>query len=140
MKVFFLYLENVLFVYSMDYRELRFSRAMAFAIDEINNSTDLLPGVALGYNIYDSCASTPMAVQVAFQFTNAPPLHKNSKVCSQSGRVLAVIGDSGSTQTISISRIIGPFDILQVLHLLCRTQPFLCPSFVKMHHNVNLFP
>ncbi|CAL8347033.1 unnamed protein product [Arctogadus glacialis] len=32
---------------SMDTRELRFSRAMAFAIDEINNSSDLLPGVTL---------------------------------------------------------------------------------------------
>ncbi|CAL8334762.1 unnamed protein product [Boreogadus saida] len=51
----------------MDYRELRFSRAMAFAINEINNSTDLLPGVALGYKIHDSCASTPMAVQVLDQ-------------------------------------------------------------------------
>ncbi|XP_059932125.1 extracellular calcium-sensing receptor-like [Gadus macrocephalus] len=63
---------------SMDTRELRFSRAMAFAIDEINNSTDLLPGVALGYKIHDSCSSAPMAVQGAFQFTNDPPLYKNS--------------------------------------------------------------
>ncbi|XP_056467699.1 extracellular calcium-sensing receptor-like [Gadus chalcogrammus] len=119
---------------SMDYRELRFSRAMAFAIDEINNSTDLLPGVALGYKIHDSCASTPMAVQVAFQFTNAPPLHKNSKVCSRSGRVLAVIGDSGSTQTISISRIIGPFDIPQVSYFAtcaCLSDKTQYPTFFR---------
>ncbi|XP_030236825.1 LOW QUALITY PROTEIN: extracellular calcium-sensing receptor-like [Gadus morhua] len=118
----------------MDTRELRFSRAMAFAIDEINNSTDLLPGVALGYNIYDSCASTPMAVQVAFQFTNAPPLYINSKVCSQSGKVLAVIGDSGSTQTISISQIIGPFDILQVSHFAtcaCLSDKTQYPNFFR---------
>ena len=59
-------------VCSMDTRELRFARAMTFAIDEINSSSDLLPGVALGYKIYDSCSSAPMAVQVAFQFTNDP--------------------------------------------------------------------
>ena len=115
----------------METRELRFSRAMAFAINEINNSSDLLPGVALGYKIHDSCASTPMAVQVAFQFTNAPPLYNNSEVCSQSGRVLAVIGYSGSTQTISISRIIGPFDIPQVINLLCRTHAISVPLFCK---------
>ena len=99
----------------MDTRELRFSRAMAFAIDEINNSSDLLPGVTLGYKIHDSCSSPPMAVQVAFQFTNDPlSMDKKTKVCSHSGRVLAVIGDSGSTQSISLSRVIGPFDIPQV--------------------------
>ncbi|CAL8373975.1 unnamed protein product [Gadus morhua 'NCC'] len=51
--------------FGMETRELRFSRAMAFAINEINNSSDLLPGVALGYKIHDSCASTPMAVQLS---------------------------------------------------------------------------
>jgi hypothetical protein len=120
----------------METRELRFSRAMAFAINEINNSSDLLPGVALGYKIHDSCASTPMAVQVAFQFKNAPPLYKSSKVCSQSGRVLAVIGDSGSTSSISRSRILGPLDIPQVFNLFCRTLPLLGFYFVKMHRNV----
>ncbi|CAL8347053.1 unnamed protein product [Arctogadus glacialis] len=50
---------------SMDTQELRFSRVMAFAIDEINNSSDLLPGVTLGYKIHDSCSSPPMAVQIS---------------------------------------------------------------------------
>ncbi|CAL8334758.1 unnamed protein product [Boreogadus saida] len=73
---------------SMDTRELRFSRAMAFAIDEINNSSDLLPGVTLGYKIHDSCSSPPMAVQVAFQFTNDPlSMYKNTKVLDQLKRV-----------------------------------------------------
>jgi hypothetical protein len=124
----------------MDTRELRFSRAMAFAIDEINNSTDLLPGVALGYKIHDSCSSAPMAVQGAFQFTNDPSLYKNSIECSPMGRVLAVIGDTGSTTSISLSRIIGPFGISQVFMSLCRTLPFLCLYFVKMHRNVEFTP
>ncbi|XP_017280204.2 extracellular calcium-sensing receptor-like [Kryptolebias marmoratus] len=93
-------------------RELRFSRAMIFAIEEINNSTKLLPGIKLGYQIYDSCASVPVAVHVAFQLTNGqePVFYKGSN-CSQSGVVLAAVGDSASTPSISISRIIGSFDI-----------------------------
>ncbi|KAK5614407.1 hypothetical protein CRENBAI_026025 [Crenichthys baileyi] len=51
-------------------RELRFSRTMIFAIKEINNSTELLPGVKLGYQIYDSCASVPVSIQAAFQLSN----------------------------------------------------------------------
>ncbi|KAK0141161.1 Extracellular calcium-sensing receptor [Merluccius polli] len=126
---------------SMDTRELRFARAMSFAIEEINGSADLLPGVALGYKIHDSCSSAPMAVQVAFQFTNDPQSYSNknnnnnsSKVCSQSGRVLAVIGDSGSTQSIIISRIIGPFDIPQVSHFstcACLSDKSQYPTFFR---------
>ncbi|CAL8353054.1 unnamed protein product [Lota lota] len=108
---------------------------MAFAIDEINSSSDLLPGVALGYKIHDSCSSPPMAVQSAFQFTNDPlSLNNNSKVCSHLGRVLAVIGDSGSTQSISISRIIGPFDIPQVSHFAtcaCLSDKTQYPTFFR---------
>uniref|UniRef100_A0A8C1WG93 G-protein coupled receptors family 3 profile domain-containing protein n=1 Tax=Cyprinus carpio TaxID=7962 RepID=A0A8C1WG93_CYPCA len=55
---------------SVGFREMRFVRAFEFAIEEINNSSDVLPGVTLGYHIYDSCASVPMAVKVAFQLAN----------------------------------------------------------------------
>ena len=102
----------------MDTRELRFSRAMVYAIEEINNSSELLPGITLGYQIYDSCASVPVAVQVAFQLANGwQQLYDSNKGCSKSGRVTAVVGESGSTPSMSISRIIGPFDIPQVIFL-----------------------
>uniref|UniRef100_A0A8C9SKD9 G-protein coupled receptors family 3 profile domain-containing protein n=1 Tax=Scleropages formosus TaxID=113540 RepID=A0A8C9SKD9_SCLFO len=52
-------------------RELRFARAMMFTIEEINNSTELLPGIKLGYQIYDSCSSVSVATRVTFQLINA---------------------------------------------------------------------
>ncbi|KAI3353712.1 hypothetical protein L3Q82_004940 [Scortum barcoo] len=73
-------------------RELRFSRAMVFAIVEINNSTELLPGIKLGYLIHDSCASVPVAVHVAFQLSNGlDPVFYTGDNCSQSGAVMAVV-------------------------------------------------
>lgn len=85
---------------------------MIFAIEEINNSTKLLPGIKLGYQIHDSCMSVPVAVDVAFQLLNGPePAHYNKGNCSQSGRVVAIVGESGSTPSISMSRIIGSFNI-----------------------------
>ncbi|KAK2894876.1 hypothetical protein Q8A67_012105 [Cirrhinus molitorella] len=102
---------------SMDFRELRFARALQFAIQEINNSSDLLPGITLGYHIYDSCASVPMVMKVAVQLTNGLDLVFNdTDYCVKSAAVLALVGESGSTAAISTSRLFGRFGIPQVSH------------------------
>ncbi|XP_037533476.1 extracellular calcium-sensing receptor-like [Nematolebias whitei] len=120
---------------SINSRELRFSRTMIFALEEINNSTELLPGVKLGYQIYDACASVPVAIHVAFQVSNGldPVFYKGSN-CSQSGVVMAVVGESGSTPSISMSRIIGSFNIPQVSHFAtcaCLSDKQQYPTFFR---------
>lgn len=106
-------------VFRIDSRELRFSRAMIFAIEEINNSTNLLPGITLGYQIHDSCGSILIALKVAFHLTNGlDTAFYFGDNCSHSGMVMAVVGESGSTPSIAISRIIGSFNIPQVNKLL----------------------
>ncbi|KAI9538771.1 hypothetical protein NQZ68_012424 [Dissostichus eleginoides] len=120
---------------SIDSRELRFSRAMVFAIEQINNSTELLPGIKLGYEIYDSCASVPVSVHVAFQLSGGlDPVFNTGDKCSQSGMVMAVVGESGSTPSISMSRVIGPFNIPQVSHFAtcaCLSDKQQYPSFFR---------
>ncbi|KAF1394147.1 hypothetical protein PFLUV_G00023500 [Perca fluviatilis] len=44
-------------------RDFQFAQAMLFAIEEINNSTEILPGVSLGYKIYDVCGSIARSVR-----------------------------------------------------------------------------
>uniref|UniRef100_A0A8C4RZL8 Extracellular calcium-sensing receptor-like n=1 Tax=Erpetoichthys calabaricus TaxID=27687 RepID=A0A8C4RZL8_ERPCA len=44
--------------------------AIMFCLEQINNNTDLLPGVSLGYKIYDSCSSMPMAMSAAMALVN----------------------------------------------------------------------
>ncbi|KAM9733388.1 extracellular calcium-sensing receptor-like [Menidia menidia] len=120
---------------SINTRELRVSRAMIFAIEEINNSTELLPGIRLGYQIHDSCASVPVAVQVAFQFSNGmDPVFHTGRNCSQTGRVMGVVGESGSTLSISISRAVGPFNIPLVSHFAtcaCLSDKQQHPTFFR---------
>nr|XP_033488101.1 extracellular calcium-sensing receptor-like [Epinephelus lanceolatus] len=120
---------------SMILQELRSSRAMIFAIEEINNSTELLPGIKLGYQIYDSCASVPVAVHVAFQLSSGlDPVFYTGNSCSQSGMVMAVIGDSGSTPSIGMSRIVGSFNIPQVSHYAtcaCLSDKQQYPTFFR---------
>ncbi|KAE8295197.1 Extracellular calcium-sensing receptor [Larimichthys crocea] len=122
-------------VLRVDYRKLRFSRAMVFAIEEINNSTELLPGIKLGYRIHDSCASVPVAVHVAFQLSNGlDPVFYTSNNCSRSGMVMAIVGESGSTLSISMSRIMGPFKIPLVSHFstcACLSDKQQYPTFFR---------
>lgn len=102
---------------SIAHRDVRFSRAMIFAVEEINNSSELLPGIRLGYQIHDSCASVPVAVHAAFHLTNGQdPVFYTGVNCSQSGNVVGVVGESGSTPSISMSRVFGPFDIPMVIN------------------------
>ncbi|XP_017280148.1 extracellular calcium-sensing receptor-like [Kryptolebias marmoratus] len=120
---------------SMNVRNLQYCRTMMFAIEEINNSTELLPGIKLGYRIYDSCSSVPGAVDVAFQLSNGkdPVFYKGSN-CSQSGVVMAVVGDSGSSQSIGLSSIIGSFNISQVSHFAtcaCLSDKQQYPTFFR---------
>ncbi|MED6288651.1 hypothetical protein CHARACLAT_028766 [Characodon lateralis] len=120
---------------SFNARELRFSRTMIFAIEEINNSTELLPGIRLGYQIYDTCASVPIAVHVAFQLLNGQnSVFYNDSNCSQSGVVIAAVGDSGSTPSISISHIMGSFNIPLVSHFAtcaCLSDKQEYPTFFR---------
>uniref|UniRef100_A0AAZ3PTJ9 Receptor ligand binding region domain-containing protein n=1 Tax=Oncorhynchus tshawytscha TaxID=74940 RepID=A0AAZ3PTJ9_ONCTS len=120
---------------SMDSRELRFSRAMIFAVEEINNSSDLLPGVTLGYQVHDSCNSVPMAVKVAFQLANGlDPMFDTGEQCSGSATVTAIVGESASSPTISMLRIISPFGIPQVSHYstcACLSDKKQYPTFFR---------
>ncbi|KAK5600821.1 hypothetical protein CRENBAI_009309 [Crenichthys baileyi] len=120
---------------SFNARGLRFFRTMIFAIEQINNSTELLPGIKLGYQIYDSCISVPVSVHVAFQLTNGQdPVFYKASNCSQSGVVVAAVGDSGSTPSISMSRIMGSFNIPLVSHFStcsCLSDKQQFPTFLR---------
>ncbi|XP_062407686.1 extracellular calcium-sensing receptor-like [Sardina pilchardus] len=120
---------------SMDTRELRFARTMEFAIQEINNRTDILPNITLGYEIHDSCAAVPVAVKVAFQFANGiTPNISMDTSCPKKANVVAVVGESGSTPSIGMSRILGLFGIPQVSHFAtcaCLSDKTQHPAFFR---------
>ncbi|XP_076853589.1 extracellular calcium-sensing receptor-like [Brachyhypopomus gauderio] len=104
---------------SMEFRQLRFARAFEFTINQINNRTDFLPGITLGYKIYDSCSAVPISVKVAFQFANGlDPVFNDPDGClnSAAAAVPAIVGDSSSTPSIAMARTLGLFGIPQVSH------------------------
>uniref|UniRef100_A0A8C6KGM4 G-protein coupled receptors family 3 profile domain-containing protein n=1 Tax=Nothobranchius furzeri TaxID=105023 RepID=A0A8C6KGM4_NOTFU len=68
--------------------EFQLAQAMRFAIEEINNSSDLLPEIFLGYKIYDTCGSNARSVQVALALLNSNEnVSAPSKACSRPAQV-----------------------------------------------------
>ncbi|XP_048837901.1 extracellular calcium-sensing receptor-like [Brienomyrus brachyistius] len=98
----------------LDPGELQYAQTMIFAIDEINNSSEILPGVSLGYRIYDSCPSIPLSVRASLALMNGHEEETNA--CLKPSNVHAVIGDTTTTSTIGIARTVGPFHIPVLSH------------------------
>ncbi|KAM9733716.1 extracellular calcium-sensing receptor-like [Menidia menidia] len=100
---------------SVNLRELRYAQTMIFAIEEINNSTYLLPNVSVGYRIYDNCASTLTSMRAVMGLMNGDEWTLE-KGCSGQAAVHAIIGESESSSTIVLSRMTGPFKIPVISH------------------------
>uniref|UniRef100_A0A3Q1EDJ4 Olfactory receptor C family, r1 n=1 Tax=Acanthochromis polyacanthus TaxID=80966 RepID=A0A3Q1EDJ4_9TELE len=83
---------------------LQYIYAMVFALEEINHSTALLPGVKLGYHIHDSCALPPWAIHAALSLVGG-----DSSSCGQP--IPLIIGGSSSITAKILSRILGPLSV-----------------------------
>uniref|UniRef100_A0A8C4RT16 Extracellular calcium-sensing receptor-like n=1 Tax=Erpetoichthys calabaricus TaxID=27687 RepID=A0A8C4RT16_ERPCA len=93
-------------------REYQFAETMIFAIEEINNTTDILPGVSIGYKIYDDCSSMPLAIRAAMSLVNGQDEQIDpNDACTKSSPVHAIIGQSGSSLSIGVATSIRPFSI-----------------------------
>ncbi|XP_074535469.1 extracellular calcium-sensing receptor-like [Halichoeres trimaculatus] len=118
------------------FRGFQYTQAMRFAIEEINNSTDLLPGISLGYKIYDSCGSTARAVKLSLALVNGnnavfePP----EEACARPAQVQAIMGETFSSLCMAIATVIGPFHIPLISHAAtcaCLSDKTKYPSFLR---------
>uniref|UniRef100_A0A670JF84 G-protein coupled receptors family 3 profile domain-containing protein n=2 Tax=Podarcis muralis TaxID=64176 RepID=A0A670JF84_PODMU len=84
--------------------------SMRFAIDEINNSTSLLPGVKLGYEIHNTCNNPAVANKPTMSFLSKYPNHYGVEVqCDYTNykpRVVAVVGPGNSELSVLVARFL----------------------------------
>ncbi|XP_026222318.1 extracellular calcium-sensing receptor-like [Anabas testudineus] len=109
---------------------------MRFAIEEINNSTDLLPGISLGYKMYDTCGSMARSVKVALALANGNETVSVPSVapCIGPAQVQAIMGETSSSPCIAIATVIGPFHIPLISHsasCACLSDKTKYPSFLR---------
>ncbi|XP_019729771.1 extracellular calcium-sensing receptor-like [Hippocampus comes] len=109
-----------------DYREctgleelpLQYIYSMVFAVEEINRSPRLLPGVRLGYHIRDSCALHPWATQAALSLVSGDSTTCNIAATPQDDSgggdgkgVPLIIGGASSKTAMILSRVLGPLSV-----------------------------
>ncbi|XP_006637500.2 extracellular calcium-sensing receptor-like [Lepisosteus oculatus] len=119
---------------SLNFRAYQYAQTMIFAIEEINNSTEILPDVSVGYKIYDSCSSITLAIRAAMALANGPEETVSDTACTGPSTVQAIIGETSSTPTIAISTSIGPFYIPVISHFAtcaCLSDKQKFPSFLR---------
>ncbi|XP_072329887.1 extracellular calcium-sensing receptor-like isoform X1 [Scyliorhinus torazame] len=108
--------------------------AMVFAVEEINNDPELLPNVTLGYRIYDSCGNPPISLKAAFDFLNRLGKIASNVPCQRAPDISAIIGDSGSSQSLAIANLISTFRIPMVSYVstcVCLSNRIEYPSFFR---------
>ncbi|XP_046720582.1 extracellular calcium-sensing receptor-like [Silurus meridionalis] len=119
---------------SLDFRAFQYSQSLIFAIEEINNSTTLLPGISLGYKIFDTCSSSTMGARVAMTLVNGNENSVLDEICTKPAQVQAIIGETYSSVSMAIAQGIGPFSIPLISHYStceCLSDKRKYPSFLR---------
>ncbi|XP_074535654.1 extracellular calcium-sensing receptor-like [Halichoeres trimaculatus] len=108
-------------------RELKFVRTVMFTVEEINRDTELLPGVSLGYRLYNGCGSENLIRAAVDAVTRV-----DSNGCR--GQIQALLGHSSSGVSQDINIILSPLSVPQVSHLstcACLSDKRLYPTFFR---------
>ncbi len=88
--------------------------AMIYAIKCINNNTNLLPNVTLGFNIRDTCTTPSHALQQAFQYVQN--MNRSCSDTSSEVAVSGVVGAQYSSVSIDIANLLRLHKIPQISH------------------------
>ncbi|XP_071331862.1 taste receptor type 1 member 1-like isoform X2 [Trachinotus anak] len=113
---------------------------MRFSVEEINNSTTLLPNVSLGYEIFDHCSDIknfPGILNLLSINGLIQPWGEPQKKLSSMSKVIAVVGTYTSTETLTVAPLFMMNLIPMVSYgaastIFSRKQNF--PSFFRTVH------
>lgn len=105
--------------YRFNFRGFRWLQAMIFAIDEINNSSTLLPNITLGYRIFDTCNTVSKALEATLSFVAQNKIDSLNldEFCNCTDHIpatIAVVGAAGSAVSTAVANLLGLFYIPQV--------------------------
>uniref|UniRef100_A0A8C1H935 Taste receptor type 1 member 3 n=3 Tax=Cyprinus carpio TaxID=7962 RepID=A0A8C1H935_CYPCA len=93
---------------------LSLALAMKFSLDEINSKENLLPGITLGFESYDTCMQPAVVMRPVLQLLTKESTEELDIACNYTDykpRVIAVIGPNNSELVPVIGKLIGFFSM-----------------------------
>lgn len=87
------------------------------AVEEINRGSTLLPGLRLGYDLFDTCSEPVVAMKPSLMFMAKAGGHDVAAYCDYTRyqpRVLAIIGPHSSELAFVTGKFFGFFLMPQV--------------------------
>ncbi|KAK7905209.1 hypothetical protein WMY93_017816 [Mugilogobius chulae] len=122
--------------FSLNLMDFQFAQSLLFAIEEINNSLDILPGISLGYKMYDACGSIGGAVKGALALVNGNEevFASSETQCTAKAQVQAILGETSSSPCMAIATVLGPFSLPLISHFAtcaCLSDKVRFPSFFR---------
>ncbi|XP_066934845.1 metabotropic glutamate receptor 3-like [Clytia hemisphaerica] len=116
---------------------LIWAQSMIFAIEEINNSTDILPNKKLGYRIFDSCGSIDQTLRNALLMMNGRRTQNDNRTCiceNSNHTIIGLVGSAFSDTTISLASMLGASQTPLISYSATSTKlsdPKSYPSFLR---------
>uniref|UniRef100_A0A3P8S018 Taste receptor type 1 member 3 n=1 Tax=Amphiprion percula TaxID=161767 RepID=A0A3P8S018_AMPPE len=110
---------------------------MKYAVDEINANQTLLPGIKLGYEIYDTCRQAAVVVKPTISFLTAKSNKVLSVKCNYTDyetSISVVIGPYSSEMVSIIGKLLGFFLMPQISYGATSdkfSDSLLYPSFFR---------
>ena len=92
-------------------KEVALAEAMIFAVDKINNNSNLLPSISLGYDIRDYCENVTKATQITYELFRDQCYANKTRRKIEKESITVLIGPSESSTAL----VIGGF--LQMLNV-----------------------
>ncbi|XP_068454301.1 taste receptor type 1 member 1-like [Clinocottus analis] len=110
---------------------------MRFSIEEINNSTNLLPNVSLGYDIFDHCSDTQNFPDIFKLLSVDGMIQPWGEPHNNVSKVMAVVGAYTSTQTLTVAPLFM-MDLIPMVSYGAASSVFSTklnfPSFLRTVH------
>ncbi|KAM4690000.1 extracellular calcium-sensing receptor-like [Rhinophrynus dorsalis] len=113
---------------------------MVYSIIEINNSSDLLPNITLGFHLYDSCYNEVRSLKGAQWILSGKKNFVANFNCNKRIMPSAIVGDMPSKASMPLGRILGLYRYPQISY--ASAHPLLSdktqfPSFLRTIYNAN---